>query len=589
MNFVDSLKIGGVDAFQLPCIKIKGAPTTETAGAVGLFCIDTATGNLYKCIAAADGVYTWEVFGGAVKTVNGAAPDENGNVEIETGGTGGGSVAVDNTLSVEGKAADAKAVGDAFAFETKNSKNLLNLETVTVNQNFNSSGGIITSSSYSMSDYIPVTSGQVLSFQFLHKGNAVIGNMRWLVAYDVDGNILDMQADIATYTIPENAVAIRITASNDRISKEYNPMIIEGTSVIEYEEYYVGQKTDISGIKVRKENVIGLDLDAELLPLENAIKKNTYNFRKVDVVCDTYSNDADKITFDNHDTVNVIYDMYDALVAAYPDYVTKTLLGTIETDSLPIYRYDFTPKLPLNSKMERLCKMVYCSGTHGGENTPILVGVRFFKDLCENWRNQDLLRTLRFNCQFTVIPIVNPYGFVHATRQNENQVDLNRNFTNGWHNANNLVVGDTNYPGASPASEISTQLIEAMLASEPFDFGIDHHTYGAYTASGKSGYFVTSSSRPEDVSLTNLLGVWMNGKTMSDNTLINDFSTSHFQTIIGTSPGGYLYGAFPNGFCFENMHIWGSDEMEAVYDSQKFNAETIGAIFHSAFVGYHTY
>ena len=110
MNFVDSLKIGGVDAFQLPCIKIKGAPTTETAGAVGLFCIDTATGNLYKCIAAADGVYTWEVFGGAVKTVNGIAPDENGNVEIGIGS----SVEVDNTLSVAGKAADAKAVGDAI-------------------------------------------------------------------------------------------------------------------------------------------------------------------------------------------------------------------------------------------------------------------------------------------------------------------------------------------------------------------------------------------------------------------------------------------------------------------------------------------
>lgn len=85
MNFVDSLKIDGVDAFQLPCIKIKGAPTTETEGSVGLLCIDTSTGNLYKCTAVAEGVYTWEDVGGTVKTVNGVAPDENGNVEVETG------------------------------------------------------------------------------------------------------------------------------------------------------------------------------------------------------------------------------------------------------------------------------------------------------------------------------------------------------------------------------------------------------------------------------------------------------------------------------------------------------------------------
>ena len=46
-----------------------------------------------------------------VKTVNNVKPDENGNVQIETGG---GSVELDTTLSVEGKAADAKAVGDAI-------------------------------------------------------------------------------------------------------------------------------------------------------------------------------------------------------------------------------------------------------------------------------------------------------------------------------------------------------------------------------------------------------------------------------------------------------------------------------------------
>lgn len=50
--------------------------------------------------------------GNYVKTVNGTAPDENGNVVVSGGGSGGSSVAIDATLTQEGQAADAKAVGE---------------------------------------------------------------------------------------------------------------------------------------------------------------------------------------------------------------------------------------------------------------------------------------------------------------------------------------------------------------------------------------------------------------------------------------------------------------------------------------------
>lgn len=59
MNFVDSLNLFGIEAKELPCIKGKGAPSTATVGAVGLFYMDTDTGDVYKCTAAADGAYTW--------------------------------------------------------------------------------------------------------------------------------------------------------------------------------------------------------------------------------------------------------------------------------------------------------------------------------------------------------------------------------------------------------------------------------------------------------------------------------------------------------------------------------------------------
>ena len=49
-----------------------------------------------------------------VKSINGNTPDKNGNVNVTNQGSGG-NVELDTTLTQSGKAADAKAVGDALA------------------------------------------------------------------------------------------------------------------------------------------------------------------------------------------------------------------------------------------------------------------------------------------------------------------------------------------------------------------------------------------------------------------------------------------------------------------------------------------
>ena len=62
MNFVESFNLLGVDAKQISCLCLNGAPTTSTEGAVGMLGMDitSETYDLYKCVAADGGVYTWE-------------------------------------------------------------------------------------------------------------------------------------------------------------------------------------------------------------------------------------------------------------------------------------------------------------------------------------------------------------------------------------------------------------------------------------------------------------------------------------------------------------------------------------------------
>ena len=59
MNYVESLDFFGVPVKEIPCIKGTGAPNTATVGAVGLFYMDTNTGEVYKCMEVSGGVYTW--------------------------------------------------------------------------------------------------------------------------------------------------------------------------------------------------------------------------------------------------------------------------------------------------------------------------------------------------------------------------------------------------------------------------------------------------------------------------------------------------------------------------------------------------
>src|SRR5699024_9234382 len=146
---------------------------------------------------------------------------------------------------------------------------------------------------------------------------------------------------------------------------------------------------------------------------------------------------------------------WEELRTKYPDYVKREQIGT-SVQGRAIYRYDFNYYDVMNSVSER--PIIYVNNSiHAVETHGVYAVLAFFKDLCDNWLNNEQLGFIHNNLHLIVVPLANPDGFVANTRQNINGVDINRNFTRGWNNKNNEVVGDLTYPGSAPLSEPETQ------------------------------------------------------------------------------------------------------------------------------------
>ncbi len=69
MNYVEHLNLFGIEAKEIPCITGSGVPTTATVAAVGMFYMDTSSGDVYKCTAVSGNVYTWEPMNSGMTTL----------------------------------------------------------------------------------------------------------------------------------------------------------------------------------------------------------------------------------------------------------------------------------------------------------------------------------------------------------------------------------------------------------------------------------------------------------------------------------------------------------------------------------------
>ncbi|WP_219209224.1 M14 family metallopeptidase [Variovorax boronicumulans] len=158
----------------------------------------------------------------------------------------------------------------------------------------------------------------------------------------------------------------------------------------------------------------------------------------------------------------MIYGLYDALVAAHPSYVSKTVLGQ-DGNGADICRYDFRPPpVETVAQSAQVPKMILISGAHGYEKAGVWAVYLAMKKLCEEWRTHETLETMRWCAHFIVVPIAVPYGWDTHGRRNENGVDVARNFPAGWVLTD---PGEQTYGGTAPLTERSSQLIDAVFSA----------------------------------------------------------------------------------------------------------------------------
>lgn len=202
-------------------------------------------------------------------------------------------------------------------------------------------------------------------------------------------------------------------------------------------------------------------------------------------------------------TPDTIYAMYDALMAKYPKYITKTDLGVCSDGTNHIYRYDFREPEPYHQSnmpwSETKTKAILVSGIHY-EWAGIYSLYYALEEIAENPNLYDLRR----NTHFIVIPVINPYCTITSNYNasmgvlNANGVQIHRNFEVGFiypDESGYVEAGNRNHGGTEPLSEIETQCLDNIF-KENTDaaFFLTCHNFDSPSETNGLGFIWASSA-----------------------------------------------------------------------------------------------
>lgn len=296
----------------------------------------------------------------------------------------------------------------------------------------------------------------------------------------------------------------------------------------------------------------------------------------------------------NYTIYDDVVNAYDELVTDYPG-VTKTTLGKDQTNTYNIYRYELDVGTVTSNREQTQKKpvIVITAGIHGYEKASVFGTFYFVRELLKHWAEDETLAYIRHSVKLVIVPVANPWGFMHDTYCNGNTsvnadgVNINRNFEYGW---NSSLTGEQ-YAGTAPYSEKETQYIKAIL-DEYIDnlFYIDFHTTGAYSVVPERNTF---SIWAHDNAITNKRLYWT-GKEFVENVncrLYNKYGLTYAEGTLLTNynvhpdegrAGDYMSNLGGNSFTLEMTPRFVNDTRSHSNNIGKFACELLGNLITTA-------
>lgn len=177
-------------------------------------------------------------------------------------------------------------------------------------------------------------------------------------------------------------------------------------------------------------------------------------------------------------TFDFLYNLYDELMEAHPNRITRQTLGygyNLEgevDETYPIYEYTIKPiqttqlqQDGVDSTLLDTPVILLLSGVHGGEKAASYGLYQVMKQMLENPHGHQRVHRLQSTYTFKVLPIATPGGYNRPHRENPRGININRNFGIG------KIEGE-------PYSEIETQVICQWMEDNQGSFAfIDCHNF----------------------------------------------------------------------------------------------------------------
>ena len=275
---------------------------------------------------------------------------------------------------------------------------------------------------------------------------------------------------------------------------------------------------------------------------------------------------------------DAVHTMFDDYVNNHSDYVTRKVEGT-SVEGREIYSLDLNPDIVEDqSEKTKFPTVVIIGSIHGIERVPPEVIRNFVDLLCNHWKENEVLETLRWNVRFKIIPLLNPDGWQNDSRKNANGVDLNRNFSGDW-----IYISDqtsSTYSGEAPFSEPESLIAKNFIENtEDLIYIADFHNFSS--GPDPDYFFWVVGGSKSDVTMGKSFSSLMSRKLKRTYSFLPQ-ADSQMLSWASTVPGGmvanYASSLNVNGATFETGMSINNDPLNEGYSENVMTIATEGFV-----------